>query len=172
MPLRPLLFALPLCACAGLNPVTLIELAALDPLTADPEDFAIMVSLPEGVRLDPTQAALMLEAEGPDGAVGGRFALEQREGEAWRIAPDALDPLRQTQAEIATMKATFGDAARGSLSLFAAPCRTIEAPDMQSPLSAQIQIEEAGPFLPLLPPTPIEAYATAQEISTLPLCSP
>lgn len=173
-----LLVLIPLAAlanCSTLNPVTLARLAMLDPLDADPGDFAILLDLPQGLGI-PTGGAV-LEMVLDNKATGerreGRFVFEQREvgpGTVYRIAPPDLEAMRAFQATARAWKAQYGDEAEGSLSLGLSMCRTGAGPQKDATVSAQLSLDGGATFLPFMRATPVERLAEGVGVARLPTC--
>ena len=83
--------AILLGACSSTVPGTVLKLASVDPLTADPADIALQASLPDGVGLLPRAGTLALRAELRDGSEkSGAFPVE-RVGDVLRVAPASHD---------------------------------------------------------------------------------
>ncbi|MEM6371361.1 MAG: hypothetical protein AAF727_01075 [Pseudomonadota bacterium] len=137
-------------ACGALEPMTLAAVSRLNPLTTDPGDLAVRVTLPDSVGLVHGSAVLSLSAVRRDGAeTGGAFALRRR-ADVFDVDPGDHDALRALQAQIATWKAEDDSGTTGSLSVGFEPCRTGDAIPSGARASVDIQMAADGPFLPLL----------------------
>ena len=126
------------------------DLAALDPLTADPAGMAIRLHLPEGVGIDPGTAALRLIAENGAGErVDERYALRPIE-DAWRLNRTDRARLRTDQARVLGWETADPDGTRGSFAVGLTPCVTADRAPDGATLSADLQIAPDAPFRPLL----------------------
>ena len=142
-------------ACSTVVPSTLLQMQALDPLSADPADIALQVTLPDGVALLPEAGTLDLRAELPDGStIGGSFPIVAV-GDVLRIAPATYADLRAPQTKINGWKAIDPDSTTGSLSVAIAPCLTGGEIPADTRLSVAIRLEQDGPFLPLIQDAPV-----------------
>ena len=167
-----------LASCASLNPITLARLAMLDPLSVDPADIAISLDLPEGLGILPGGAALEM---GLANKISGetrsdQFTLAQNgtdRGDVFRVAEADLERMRAYQARARAWKAQYGDDVEGRLSLWLDICRAGNGPASGARVSAQISLDAGGSFLPLMPPTRVEAIAArpgAPDVARLPQC--
>ena len=166
-----------LAGCASFNPITLARLAMLDPLSVDPGDIAVSLDLPEGLGILPGGAVLEM---GIANKVSGesqhdQFTLAQSgtDGGVFRVGEADLERMRAWQALARDWKAQYGDDAEGSLSLWLEICRAGRGPARGARVSAQISLDGGGAFLPLMPPTPVEAIAArpgAPDVARLPQC--
>jgi hypothetical protein len=149
-----------LAACSALVPTTAARLAAIDPLTADPEVIELVVILPAGLAVQPGSAKLELKATRGTEQQSGSFRLEDRpvaggldlpDGATARhfaIAKDDVGRMRDLQTEIAGWKRD--GAAKGSLGLGIGGCAIGAGPAADARGSALIRMAKDGPFLPLI----------------------
>lgn len=174
--MRPFILpALLLSACTSIVPSTALRLSALSPMEADPAGFAVAMTLPEGLEIEPNSARLTLSAIRTDtGEIrDATFVLERLklEGAVYRVAPGDLDSLRAFQANIGQWKAENGDSTRGSLNVTLSPCTIGEGPAGDARASVAIRINPDGPFLPLVLNGPISDITTPQQIREMEVCS-
>ena len=64
-------------ACTSVVPSTALKMAQLDPLTADPDDLAVAITLPAGLGTQQGSAVLHLGAKGPTETIDAKFTLAQ-----------------------------------------------------------------------------------------------
>lgn len=162
--------AILLGACSSTVPGTVLKLASVDPLTADPADIALQASLPDGVGLLPRAGTLALRAELRDGSEkSGAFPVE-RVGDVLRVAPASHDALRALQADIAAWEQADPDGTTGSLDVDLEPCRRgADIPD-EATLSVAIRLEAEGAFLPLIRDAKVVDLVDSDTIAAMPLC--
>ena len=163
--------ALLLAGCASVDPVTLVRLSALDPLTADPAGFEVALALPEGLGI--ARADLRLEAVRGGESAAGSYPLEEVPGAppVWRVRPEALARLRADQARIAAWEAEDPEATSGSLSVDIGPCRIGAGPAPEATVDISIRVAPGGPMMPLVRGGPISEAADAQTVAQLPPCA-
>lgn len=66
-----------LAGCVSLNPVTMVRLATMNPIEADPGAIAVQLGLPAGVGVAEGSATMMIETTFADGEdVAEPFVLE------------------------------------------------------------------------------------------------
>lgn len=155
MRLAPLL-ALVLAGCAWSSPTTVARLSGLSPTEVDPAALSVGLTLPEGVAVRPGSARLFLGAVRGEESVGRRAALVS-EGDRWRIDPDAVEPLRETQAVIRRWKAEDPRGTKGTLSVALEGCETGDGPPAEAAVSIDLALSPGGPPLPLLRDAPLSA---------------
>ncbi len=157
--------ALAVAGCASMNPMTVLRLSQLDPLTADPNAIAVGLVLPKGLAVPPGGAKMVVTVQRDDtGAKRTVEAVLQQseavagialaEGQALRLfklsAADAAR-LREMQQEVALWQAEVPkDQRHGSFSVGAEGCLTAGALDPDAEISILIRTEAGGDFLPLL----------------------
>jgi hypothetical protein len=149
-----------LAACASVVPSTAVQLARLDPLTADPAAIELVAILPEGLAVTPGSARLEFGASRGDEIRKGSFALSERTVAADPgLAPGALalgfglsegdaTRMRDLQAEIAGWDKE--GTAKGWLGLGLGGCAVGEGPAPDAVGSVLIRLVDGGPFLPLI----------------------
>lgn len=170
-----ILSALLLSACTSIVPSTALRLHALSPMEADPAGFAVAMTLPEGLEIEPDSVRLTLNATRTDtGEIrDAAFVLDRlaSAGAVYRVAPDDLEALRAFQANMGRLKAEHGDAARGSLSVTLSPCTIGDGPADDARANVSIRIDPDGPFLPLIRNGPISDIRDPDEIGEMGACS-
>ncbi|WP_415401146.1 hypothetical protein [Tateyamaria sp. SN3-11] len=137
-------------ACSTVVPGTLLEMQAIDPLSADPADIALRVDLPDSVALLPQAGTLDLRAQHRDGSnLAGSFPIVAV-GDVVQVAPASHAELRALQARISAWNTADPDGTKGSLSVGIAPCLTGDQMPETDRFSVAIQLKSGGPFLPLI----------------------
>lgn len=172
MRLVPTFSGLLLLTACGVVPIqTALKLAALDPLSADPAGMAVALDLPEGVGIALEGAMLSLSAETADGVqLTGRYGLVQNATGIWRVAPEDRARLRADQAQAAEWERADPDGTRGSFNVSLSPCIAGAGPAADARLSASLQLEPDGPFLPLLRRVPLSNLGPLPGASEVPPC--
>lgn len=160
-----------LSACASIVPSTALRLGGLSPTTADPAGFAVDLTLPAGIDIQPGTAQLIFAVSRSDTGEtrSGTFVLG-REDTVFRVAPGDLSALRALQATALRWKTEAGDATAGSLSVNLAPCRIGDGPSPDARVSVGLRLQEGGQFLPLVRNGPLSAVASAAQISDMGIC--
>jgi len=163
--------ALLLSACGSVVPTTVLKLSNLSPLTADPADFAVQVTLPDGIDVTPGTAQLTFTGQRtPDSPkTSGTFTLA-RAGDVFRIAPDDLQPIRDLQAQFNAWETEDADQSSGSLGVTVGACTTGAGPTPDARISVAIQIADGGPFLLLVRNAPLLDVAAQDDINALLPC--
>ncbi|MEO0356886.1 MAG: hypothetical protein AAF386_01085 [Pseudomonadota bacterium] len=169
--------------CTSLNPITLARLALLDPLTLDPEQIRVVVTVPDGfgVQQDGTVMSIFGQPDPETPQVTDEFVLDSAEmagANVLRIAPNDVDRMRAAQAKFAAWEAADPDAARGGFSIYTQPCfqdRQLPLSDVTGVASLSIQVTDAGGPLPLFRNVPMQDLAAMAmenypDFDTLPLC--
>lgn len=163
--------ALLLSACGSVVATTAVQLANLSPLTADPADFAVRVTLPDGLDVAPGTAVLSLKAqETPEAAPITEDYTLQRDADVFRVAQADLASLRALQAKANAWEAADSEAASGSLGIKLQPCRRGDQLSVDARVSVAIQIEQGGIFLPLIRNAPLSSVAEQSELDALGPC--
>ena len=173
MKMNDLLFGavLALAGCSDIPVATALRLAALDPLSADPAGMAVALDLPEGVGIAPGSAELALRARAADGAeIAGRYGLEATGDGVWRVRAGDRDRLRADQARAAAWERADPAGTEGQFSVTLAPCRDGAGDIGGERVSAALQLEPGGPFLPLLRDVPVAELTGAAGLPDLPDC--
>lgn len=160
-----------LSACVSLNPVTLVQLATLNPLTADPTQMAVAMDLPDGVGVAEGSAHMRIYAEREDGeSFDERFELVQDAQEIWRVEPGAQDRFRTAQARAAAWEQADADASSGGFSVGFESCVQGEGPGADARVSLSLQLEPGARFLPLFNNVPVEDLAEDADLALLGPC--
>ena len=164
-----------LSACTSVVPATALRLRSLSPMEADPAGFAVTITLPEGLDIEPNSARLKFTVTRADtGEIHeNTFVLDRMAaGQAtYRVAPSDLDALRAAQAVARQWKAEADDATSGSLNVTLSPCKIGAGPAPEARVSVGIRVAKDGPFQPLVRNAPISAIADPQQISNMGACS-
>ncbi|MEO0917319.1 MAG: hypothetical protein AAFY31_10120 [Pseudomonadota bacterium] len=165
-----------LLGCASLDPGTARQLAGLDPLTADPQDFVVSVDLPNGIGLQPGSVVLSLQARSAaSGQTGGEWSLDRVNTVdglvSYRVAPGDLPDLQAVQSMAAKWEAEDPDGTDGSLSLSVGPCRLPNVTlDKDLSVSAFLTLETDGPMLPVLRDVSVRRFLSGEALRNLPEC--
>lgn len=170
-----LLSCLALNACGNVVPSTLMALRGISPLAADPEGFVLRLDLPDGVRVQPGSARLVLEAERADipARRSGSFVLMETVGErgaTYQVAPSDLAALRRLQSEINKWETDAPEATSGSLRVSLTACRTGSDLPADAPVSVDLQMGVDAPFVPLLREAPLQSILDQAETTGLEAC--
>lgn len=163
--------ALALSACTSIVPTTALRLSTMSPTTADPADFAVDLTLPDGIDVRPGSATLIFAVSRADldETATGRFAL-RRDGSVFAIDPADHVELRALQAIARTWQAENAAATSGSLSIDLSPCRRGAGPADDATVSVAIRLEQDGPFLPLVRNGPLSAVTSQMQLQDIPAC--
>lgn len=140
-----------LAGCVSLNPVTLVRLATVNPIEADPGAIAVQLVLPEGIGVAEGTAAMTISARFAETEEGldERFELENT-GDVWRVARADQDALRALQRRVTLEEEADPDNASGSFAVGFEPCIWGNGPSADARFSIAIQLDEGGGFLPLI----------------------
>ncbi len=170
--MRSLVFAVILAGCGSVSPQTLWQLRSFGPLSADPQDVAVMLDLPDGLSAMPGSAQLTLSAARSDTGenIFGSFALAANEAGIWQVEEADHPALRDMQALVLDWKTEALEAASGSLSLTLSPCSVGEGPAENALVSAAIQIASDGTFLPLISEASYAEITGNDALEPLPPC--
>lgn len=164
-----------LSACSNVVPSTAMRLNALSPLEADPAQFAVAITLPEGLDIEPKSARLRFNVRRSDTGEtrNGNFVLQRVvAGPAiYQVAPDDLDALRAVQAVARQWKGENPGATRGSMSVTLSPCKAGEGPADNARASIAIKVTADGPYLPLIRNGPISAVSDPEQIRKMGACT-
>ncbi|WP_135503983.1 hypothetical protein [Roseovarius aestuariivivens] len=167
-----------LSACSGLVPATLIEMARLDPFSADPAGFAVGIDTASGIAPAAGTAQLTFTAtHSPRGDIR-RFDARLIEQDAgpdrviYRLAPGDVGALRAYQQEIAGWRDTSDGNSTLALTVSAEGCRTRATGLPEDPrISVFIRLTPEGRMRPLLRKAPALPFFEAQSPGDLPLCA-
>lgn len=174
MKMNSLIFGtmLVLAGCSDIPIATALRLAALDPLSADPAGMAVALDLPERVGIAPGSAALTLRAQAADGAeISGRYGLETTGDGVWQVRASDRARLRDDQARVAAWERADPAGTVGQFSAMLTPCRTGAGDLGRGTVSAALQLEPGGPFLPLLRDVPVAELTEGAGLPDLPRCA-
>ena len=161
-----ILAALGVMGCVSLNPVTMVRLATLNPMEADPGVIAVELVLPDGIDVVDGSAAMTISATFAETEEEvSRFALA-RSGDVWRIASADQEALRDLQARVRAQRQADPDAVSGSLSVGFEPCVQAPGPAEDARVSINIQLDADGGFLPLINGARISEMFSDDEIAS------
>lgn len=169
MRIATILLPVLLAACAHVSPKTVLSLANLSPLTADPEDIRAAADLPAGVEIAQNGAILTFSAERAD--TGERDAgvftlqvLDTPQGmKLFQLAVRDRDEYVRLRDLFARWEDEASDATSGQFSIAIAACRTGDGPAADATFSVFVATTEGGRFQPLITDAPIgDALALAE----------
>lgn len=178
--MRQFLSLLLLAACGQVAPETALQLAQLDPLTADPGQISVALHMPPGLAPQPDGARLELAASAGSESLRETFALHpQQTSDAPKTArgqtlvlaltPTDAQKMRDWQAKVAGWKAQ-GISGEGSLGLAVDGCRLGGGPEPMAQAAAFVRLRTDAPFLPLIPPTPLQQILGKTALQDLTPC--
>jgi hypothetical protein len=178
-----------LCACASVNPAGLARLAAMDPLSANPQQISVAARLPQALKLrtgDLMMAVKTNETEGlggidqifylavTDAAAGDAGVIAPKEGERLQtaqVAPQDIERLRATQAKAQALKAAGSAKGKGSLTVSAkGGCRTAELGDGPLKLNLYMQTETNGEWFPVVNSLDLRQALGGELLAKIPPC--
>lgn len=160
-----------LSGCVAMNPVTMVRLATMNPLAADPGAIAVQLVLPAGVGVVEGSAAMSIETTFADGdEISERFLLENLPNDVWRVARADQELLRELQVRVITAEEADPDTASGSFSVGFEPCTLGDGPGEDATFSISIQLDHGGGFLPLVNNARVSELYEADDIATLEPC--
>ncbi len=178
-----------LSACASVNPVGLAKLAAMDPLSADPQQISVAARLPQALKLRTGDLVMLVKTngvEGPDAidetfslavtdaAAGDAGVIAPGDGERLqtaRVAPQDLERLRATQAKARAMKASGKHKGNGSLTVSAkGGCKMAELGDAELVMNLYMQTEANGEWFPVVNALDLRRALGAEMLAKIPAC--
>ncbi|MGB8818927.1 MAG: hypothetical protein WCC66_13500 [Rhizobiaceae bacterium] len=180
---------LALSACASVNPVGLAKLAALDPLSADPQQITVAARLPQSLKLrtgDLMMVVKTIETEGADkidetfflavsdaspGDAGVILPADGERLQTAKLAPQDLERLRTTQAKARASKAAGGGRGKGSLTVSAkGGCKTADFGDEPLKLNLYMQTETNGEWFPVVNALDLRRALGEELLAKIPAC--
>lgn len=178
-----------LSACASVNPLALAKLAALDPLSADPQQIAVAARLPEALKLRTGDLVMVVKtnnATAPqainetfylavtDAAPGDAGVILPENGERLQLAKVAsqdLERLRITQAKARVLKAAGGANGKGSLTVSAkGGCKTSDIGETPLMLNIYMQTETNGEWFPVVNALNLRSALGEDMLTKIPSC--
>lgn len=178
-----------LSACASVNPVGLAKLAAMDPLSADPQQISVAARLPESLKLRTGDLMMVVktkESSGPDtinetfllavedAAPGDAAVVMPENGERLqtaRVAPADIERLRATQAKARALKVTGEGKGKGSLTVSAkGGCKTGEFGDADLVMNLFMQTETDGEWFPVVSALDLRRALGEEVLAKIPAC--
>ena len=171
--MKKLALALMLSGCGYTVSSTVAEMAALDPLQADPAAIEIALGTPAGLAVQKGGARMTVDVSRSDRAEkwSQTYVLQAAPGAAagvtvdpgsnltvYRLAPADVARLRALQAEAASWKSeTPPPKGSASIGLGVDACKTGAGPAPDARSSAYIRLAADGAFLPLIRPVPLRS---------------
>ena len=178
-----------LSACASVNPVGLAKLAAMDPLSADPQQISVAARLPESLRLRTGDLIMVVKTDGvtgpgaidetfylavADAAPGDAGLVIPEDGERLqtaRVAPGDIERLRATQAKARTLKAAGTAKGKGSLTVSTrGGCKTGEFGDERLVMNLFMQTETGGEWFPVVSALDLRRALDDEMLDKIPAC--
>ena len=178
-----------LSACASVSPVGMAKLAAMDPLSADPQQIAVAARLPEALKLRTGDLMMVVktnDAAGPD-AIDETFYLavaDAAPGDAGVIVPENgerlqtakvatqdVERLRTAQARARALKAAGGAKGKGSLTVSAkGGCKTADFAGQPLKLNIYMQTETDGEWFPVVNALDLRRALGDEMLAKIPAC--
>jgi len=172
-----------LAGCASLAPGAVTQLAALDPLTADPQALRLAAVMPVPTRLRSGDVVLRVSLDQPDGAIDESFALAvdgpaeapgvvvnagSERLQILKVAPDDLARLRAAQLRARENKAAGGHGRLGVT--IRGGCK--DGPIGDGPLIAAVlmRTSEGADYFPVMRSVNLRTLAGEAAIAALPYC--
>jgi hypothetical protein len=178
-----------LCACASVNPIGLARLAAMDPLSADPEQISVAARLPQALKLRTGDLMMVVKTNGKEGpakidetfhllvadaAAGEAGVIAPEVGERLqtaRVAPADIERLRATQAKARTLKASGGPKGKGSLTVsIKGGCKTAEMQGVELVMNLYMQTESNSEWFPVVSGLDLRSALGAEMLAKIPAC--
>lgn len=168
---------LALSACTSFVPSTLMKLNRLDPFTANPAYFAVLLDAPAGLSLvEDTTKMNVYATHSPSGQSWNETYIldEFRDGAGqvtYILTPDSVDNLRALQATLNGFVETSDGNGTGGFGISMDPCRDVDVALVDDPkLSLYVRFEIDGPFRPLVRDASVLEFFEIDEIPDLPQC--
>lgn len=167
LPLSRLFPTLLLAACSYVSPLTSAQLAAMDPLAADPAALAVAVVLPPGLAVGPDGVTLELQAVQGAQVLAGRYPLRETaadpalavpagaSGHVFVLRPADVAAMRDWQAKAAAWSGQGGGQVSLGMALDACTQGAGPAPGAEG--AALIRVQRDGALMPLIGPAPLSA---------------
>lgn len=163
--MRTLLLALLCTGCTSFVPSTLLHVARVNPLTADPASYAVYLALPPGAGIVPGSATLTFSGtKSDDNTVSTETYVLQTNGMRYAINPADYTRMRTQQAMLLAWE--NGPGVDGDMAIDLTPCRVGDGPAPDATVSIDIQLAADGPRMPLIRKAPVAKLG----VDSLPLC--
>jgi hypothetical protein len=162
---RPLLFAVLalLAGCVSLVPATVARLMTVDPLTADPGQLRVAVTLPPGLMVLPGSAQLTIEGSIEGEKIAEKFVLVQvpmasdgfdlptgYSGSVFSLSKADTVRLVSLQERIVDGKSKDPDHTGGRFSVNTLLCGAGSMVPEDAPFSILIRLKESASYMPLV----------------------
>ena len=168
------LLALLLSGCTSIVPTTVMRLNALDPLTVDPADLAVAITMPDGLDVIPGSATVTFAVSRSDTGEthDGVLVLKRQNDEqtVFSVAPGDYATMRAFQETARQWEDENDGATEGSIGVGLLPCKRGNGPGDDARVSVAIRMAQDGAFLPLVRNGPISAVAEPEEIRDMDVC--
>ena len=184
--MRNLVLVVLLSGCGYGVPSTLREMAALDPLRADPAAIEIALATPAGlsVRNDGVRMTVDVARSDRDEKWSQSYALQVRSGAAPVLAVDAgsrVSVYRLAAADVARLRALQAEAVgwqsetpppkgSASIGLGVDACKIGAGPATDARSSAYIKLGPGGNFQPLIRPVSLRDFLGQAAFDAIPPC--
>lgn len=160
-----------LLGCSSVVGTTLMQINALDPLSVDPADVAVSLTLPEGIDVQTGSAELSFTTRrGTSDVISKTYVLE-RNGDVFEIAQADWPEMRAMQAQVRIWKAEPNDDSSGSIGISLSPCTIAGGPSPDARVSVSIRTIKDGIFLPLVRNGPLSAVVSPDDLAQMADCS-
>ncbi|SPF79594.1 hypothetical protein [Pseudoprimorskyibacter insulae] len=150
-----------LAGCSYISSDTVERIANISPLKADPGDYTVRATLPEGLDVQPGGAVLSVAAQRNDTHAASReiYVLQRLDAGAgtvqFRIAPDDLPRLKAQQALIADWSDALGGTGIAQFSVDVKGCRVGAGPNLDDTMSVSLISASDGSTRQIVPPTAV-----------------
>lgn len=178
-----------LSGCASVNPAGMARLAAMDPLSADPQQISVAARLPEALKLRTGDLMMVVrtkEEGGPDAidetfylavtdaAPGDAGVIVPEDGERLqtaRVASGDIARLRATQAKARALKAAGEGKGKGSLTVSAkGGCKTGEFGEAELTMNLYMQTVTSGEWFPVVNALNLRRALGDEMLAKIPAC--
>ncbi|MGB0798736.1 MAG: hypothetical protein ACPGRD_05410 [Planktomarina sp.] len=170
-----ILLALVVSACSHVNPITMVRMMALNPMTADPGDIAAYYELPDGYQVTRNTATFSISGHRDKG--GPEFLEEfvlvpTRHGDLLGYELSAADRTRllNLQEQVRVWKADPTLDSGGSMFVGAKFCKTSDKVPDGGLVSMYIRLSADGSPMPLVRNVPIQDHVDPELLGSVPLC--
>lgn len=163
-------------ACGYVVPSTVARLASVTLLTADPGQYAVTITLPDGFGIVPGTAKLLMDGQRSDTGETMKQAVRLRETQkadqtvTYDIPASEQEQLRDMQATMRQWKKEAGRKASGSMGFSLDPCKTRADADLSGRLSVSVSLAPGQPPVPLLNDVPARKVLAEAQLDKFPMC--
>lgn len=147
--------------CSMLNYGTVADLRQADPLSVHPADYALVLTLPEGLDIAPGSGRLLVAVSTDETTLQDEFVLARDvSGDSATLFVAKADHARVLafQKQAKALKLEDPKNASGSLGFHLLPCLQGAGPADDATLSVAIRLGENSAPQPLLTGVPVQKY--------------